>query len=94
MYDELVKRLREHNGWALNETLDQAADVRPVVKGHWTNHRTLFTDGDWYCSACGHWQSHGATKYCPNCGAKMQNSLKKVEANSKKSLEKVEEDDG
>ena len=27
MYDELVKRLREHNGWALNETLDQAADA-------------------------------------------------------------------
>jgi len=26
-YDELVKRLREHNGWALNETLDQAADA-------------------------------------------------------------------
>ena len=27
MYDELIKRLREHNGWALNETLDQAADA-------------------------------------------------------------------
>jgi len=27
MYDELVKRLREHDGWALNETLDQAADA-------------------------------------------------------------------
>lgn len=26
-YEELVKRLREHNGWALNETLDQAADA-------------------------------------------------------------------
>ena len=26
MYDDLVKRLREHNGWALNETLDQAAE--------------------------------------------------------------------
>ena len=27
MYDELVKRLRSHNGWALNETLDEAADA-------------------------------------------------------------------
>ena len=27
MYDELVKRLRSHNGWALNKTLDEAADV-------------------------------------------------------------------
>lgn len=27
MYEALVKRLREHNGWALNETLDEAADA-------------------------------------------------------------------
>ena len=27
MNDELVKRLREHNGWALNKTLDEAADA-------------------------------------------------------------------
>ena len=26
-YEELVRRLREHNGWALNETLDEAADA-------------------------------------------------------------------
>ena len=26
----------------------------------------------WYCSACGKWQTHGATKYCPNCGAQME----------------------
>lgn len=27
MYEELVKKLRSHNGWALNETLDEAADA-------------------------------------------------------------------
>ena len=27
MYDELIKALREHRGWALNETLDAAADA-------------------------------------------------------------------
>lgn len=27
MYENLVKRLREHNGWALNKTLDEAADA-------------------------------------------------------------------
>lgn len=27
MYEELVKRLRTHNGWALNKTLDDAADA-------------------------------------------------------------------
>lgn len=27
MYEELVKRLRTRNGWALNKTLDEAADA-------------------------------------------------------------------
>lgn len=27
MYEELIKALREHRGWALNETLDAAADA-------------------------------------------------------------------
>lgn len=27
MYEELVRKLRSHNGWALNETLEQAADA-------------------------------------------------------------------
>lgn len=27
MYEELVKRLRSHDGWALNKTLDEAADA-------------------------------------------------------------------
>ena len=27
MYEDLIKRLRTHNGWALNKTLDEAANV-------------------------------------------------------------------
>ena len=27
MYEDLIKRLRAHNGWALNKTLDEAANV-------------------------------------------------------------------
>lgn len=27
MYEKLIKRLRAHNGWALNKTLDEAADA-------------------------------------------------------------------
>ena len=27
MYEELIQRLRSHNGWALNKTLDEAADA-------------------------------------------------------------------
>ena len=33
MYEELIKRLRSHNGWALNETLDEADDaIEKLVK--------------------------------------------------------------
>ena len=38
MYEELVKRLRSHNGWALNKTLDEAADaIEELEKAvpHW-----------------------------------------------------------
>lgn len=35
-YDELVKKLRQHNGWALNETLDEAADaIEELQKPKW-----------------------------------------------------------
>lgn len=30
-----------------------AADVRPVVRGKWTDKRTIEHDGEWYCTACG-----------------------------------------
>lgn len=59
-----------------------AADVRPVVRGHWTNHRTLFTDGDWHCSACGKAitiymgpDREDRYAYCPNCGADMREEI-------------------
>lgn len=25
-----------------------------------------------YCSACDDWTTHGESKYCPNCGARME----------------------
>lgn len=43
--------------------------------GHWIlridNNRS-WDRRRWYCSCCGDWQTHGETKYCLNCGAKMQ----------------------
>ena len=44
MYDELVKRLREHNGWALNETLDEAADAIEEL----ATFKAQITDGRFY----------------------------------------------
>lgn len=56
-----------------------AADVRPVVRAHWTDHRTIEHDGEWYCSACGKEITiyMGADRpdryrFCPNCGADMR----------------------
>lgn len=50
MYDELVKRLREHNGWALNETLDQAADaieeLQATVEGYKSSTNMVFVEKD------------------------------------------------
>ena len=55
-----------------------AADVRPVVRGKWTCHRTLEHDGDWWCTACGNeltiymGNRPDRYKFCPNCGADMR----------------------
>jgi len=36
MYEELVKRMRSHNGWALNKTLNEAADaIEELSKPKW-----------------------------------------------------------
>lgn len=42
-YTELVKKLREHNGWALNETLDAAADaIEELLKAAKKMHTWIF----------------------------------------------------
>lgn len=48
MYDELVKKLRSHNGWALNKTLDEAADVIEELSAHYCPHmiRNVHDRGD------------------------------------------------
>lgn len=57
-----------------------AADVRPVVRGHWISEEEAEEKGDYSlrdaCSVCGHcdWdctESEGFN-YCPNCGADMR----------------------
>ncbi len=53
------------------EAIDNAptADVAPVVHGHWI----ICSDGYYpYCSECCDEPKNGVmTKYCSNCGAKM-----------------------
>ena len=61
----------------LHKRINSLPSVTPAEKvGYWTKDvndaRDLFDTIRFYCSACGDWQGHGPCKYCPNCGAKMQ----------------------
>lgn len=52
-----------------------AADVAPVVHGHFVHDGPRFSGGVdwWHCSSCGRLASGVETRfcYCPFCGAKM-----------------------
>ena len=52
-----------------------------VKTGFWTERDVEGPPGDptwwvlrnrWYCSACGGWNIYGASKFCPECGARME----------------------
>jgi len=50
-------------------------DAVPVVHGHWEEkideNADSFFRRKFSCSACCEWQTYGETKFCPFCGAKM-----------------------
>ena len=48
MYDELVKRLRAHNGWALNKTLDEAADAIEFLQTYKVAFENIISMGGWW----------------------------------------------
>ena len=59
-----------------------AADVRPVVHGHYIGEYDGYADGNpvydmWYCSECGclfeDWDEKPTYNFCPNCGCAMEN---------------------
>ena len=62
-----------------------AADVRPVVHGHWISTKEAEDMGDimkeFTCSVCGccEWDctESESFNFCPNCGADMRKLLKK-----------------
>lgn len=62
-----------------------AADVAPVVHGHWVKYGVDIAEHPLHCSVCG-WSSHHISNkevetfgFCPNpkCGAKMDEEIKK-----------------
>lgn len=60
--------------YAIRKYIEQAPTISPVKRGHW------YTDpmyGYVSCSVCGHEAITASfeimrTRYCPNCGAKME----------------------
>lgn len=59
-------------------------EAEPIRHGHWDADADGYADGElvydhWYCSECG-WDDNGFLeekpnyKYCPNCGAKMEDN--------------------
>ncbi len=54
--DEVLKQLPKRGEWI--DRYDE--DDKPFFKRKYV------------CSACGHWNTYGKSKYCPNCGAKME----------------------
>ena len=60
------------------ETLKE--NSKPAVKGKWEERIVEDREKDpvglfrrrWYCSVCGEWQTYGKTRYCSDCGAKME----------------------
>lgn len=67
-------------GISLDDLTDAIEDAPTVTteppKGEWEE-RFVECDNPFfrrrfYCSACGDWNTHGKSRYCPHCGAKMR----------------------
>lgn len=57
----------------------KSADVAPVRHGRWVESFMVSAPptlrARWTCSWCGNVQTYGATNYCHNCGAKMDEEV-------------------
>lgn len=59
---------------AINRAIDYISNSAPVVHAHWIIHSQMIGGSPiplWYaCSSCGG-EGDGECKFCPECGAKM-----------------------
>lgn len=90
-YEELFMKGKNDSGvWVRYRDIERllreapAADVRPVVHGHYIGEYDGYADGNpvydmWYCSECGcffeDWDEKPTYNFCPNCGADMREVL-------------------
>ena len=73
-----IHRPQTQDDIAYKDEIDKipTADVAPVVHGHW---ETIYNDCGHYgfekCSACGDEYGSLTYRYCPSCGAKMDEEV-------------------
>lgn len=64
----------------VNKAITTALRKLPSAQKHgkWTEEydkdAPIFFQRRWVCSACHNWNTHGESRYCPHCGAKMEKS--------------------
>ena len=52
--------------------IEELPTIDTVKRGKWNDHTCMNWHG-WHCSVCDH-ETQRRTKYCPNCGARMEKS--------------------
>ena len=87
MYEELVRKLRSHNGWALNETLDQAAEA--IEELQQTAQHYHGSADDWYQTACDYVADNKALKEDYAAMLKLHNTTAQM-ARSEECAQRVE----
>ena len=69
-----IKHLR-HNGTLTERECDRILKALEQEPAEWivdTDDSRRWDRVRFYCSACNGWNTYGKSKYCPNCGRRMQ----------------------
>ena len=70
--DGTISTMRSNNYQTYIAKELSAADVAPVIHAHWVWNGFVY-DTPWQCSNCGKFHAESSS-YCPECGAKMDES--------------------
>lgn len=85
--DADIKMLDNYHTWeasaisymerTINEVIENGGEFRPVVHAHWIEHFEDFGESFFVeCSACHSSKNVDESKFCPDCGAVMDEEVK------------------
>lgn len=85
--DTDIKMLDNYHTWeasaisymekTINEVIENGGEFRPVVHAHWIEHFEDFGESFFVeCSACHSSKNVDKSKFCPDCGAIMDEEVK------------------